>query len=162
MTEPLLVDESVWRTTWVGLQQRGAGERETAAVWLGTLVQGKETVREVIFLDDLPGTVGRRLQHRTSRQAVNMMLARARELDLGIVADIHTHPEEWVGLSEVDRLHPIEYRPGLLALVLPDFAHGEPDLSRTGAHEYLGDGVWRTFDPAEIGRRLVIQRTGAE
>jgi proteasome lid subunit RPN8/RPN11 len=139
------------------LQRRSADENEAACVWLGTRSSDLERALEVVFLDDLPGTVGRRLQHRTSRQAVDMMLEFARTKRMSIVGDLHTHPSEWVDLSEVDRVHPIEYRVGLLALVLPSCAQGLPDLTRTGVHEYIGAGNWKMFNPRDHVMRLEIE-----
>jgi proteasome lid subunit RPN8/RPN11 len=152
------VTAALWRATWEGLHERGGGEREAACVWAGSREGAVEAAQEIVFLDDLPGTVGRRLQHRTSREAVAEMLARTRQLGLDIVADIHTHPESWVGLSPVDQEHPIEYRIGLLALVLPNFGAGVPDLRLAGVHEYLGGGRWQTFALEAALRRVRIQK----
>lgn len=158
----LFVPSALWSATWNGLRVRGGGRREAACVWAGTRDGGVERACEVIFLDDLPGTVGRRLQHRTSRAAVAMLLQRARELGLVIVGDVHTHPSDWVDLSDVDRAHPIEYRVGLVALVLPEFAMGTPDIGLVGVHEYSGDGHWRTFEGEQVTQRLcVVGETGA-
>lgn len=156
----LVVSEGVWASTWLGLRERGQGQRETACVWLGKREGSVEHAHVAVFLDDLPGTVGRRLQHRTSRTAVDMLLSRSRELGMVIVADIHTHPADWVELSDVDRLHPIEYRIGLLALVLPDFAVSPPSLHSVGVHEYLGDGEWTTFRTQNAARRVRIVGAG--
>jgi len=155
-TRHLTVSGSLWRSTWQGLHTRGGGERESACVWAGTRDRDVETAETIIFLDDLPGTIGRRLQHRTSREAVAALLRLTRELGLVIVADIHTHPADWVDLSVVDQAHPIEYRIGLLALVLPDFASGPPELARAGVHEYLGDGRWNTLTGADAHGRIGI------
>lgn len=158
----LFVPRRLWSATWEGLRVRGGGRRESACVWAGTREAGVEHAREVIFLDDLPGTVGRRLQHRTSRAAVAALLQRARDLGLVIVADVHTHPSDWVELSEVDQAHPIEYRVGLVALVLPDFAVGVADIGVVGVHEYAGDGLWCTFEGEEVRQRLcVTEEVGA-
>jgi len=152
----LLVREGLWTSTWEGLRVRGWGRREAACVWVGDREGSIERARDVIFLDDLPGTVGRPLQHRTSREAVAALLARARDLGMMIVADIHTHPSDWVDLSVVDRAHQIEYRVGLLALVLPHFATTPPTLHEVGVHEYAGDGEWATFDLPHIADRVHI------
>ena len=152
----LTVARRLWLATWEGLRRCGGGRREAACVWVGTREGSEEQAREVIFLDDLPGTIGRRLQHRTSRAAVATVLERAREMGFVIVADIHTHPGAWVDLSEVDQEHPIEYRLGLLALVLPNFATSTPDVSTVGVHEYVGDGQWSTFENEAVEHRLRI------
>jgi hypothetical protein len=157
----LRVSHALWTATWEGLRRRGGGAREAACVWAGTregnVETGEgnvETARSIIFLDDLPGTVGFRLRHRTSREAVAALLLRTRELGMVIVADLHTHPGAWVDLSPVDQEHPIEYRVGLLALVLPAFASGPAELSRAGVHVYAGNGGWQTLR-GEDGRRRV-------
>jgi hypothetical protein len=75
-----------------------------------------------------------------------------------IIADIHTHPTDWVDLSDTDAAHPIEYRPGLLALVLPFFARRKPGLRGVGVHEYLGNGQWRRLRGVAMTRRIKIQQ----
>jgi len=157
MARMLLIARKLFDVTWLGLQQRSQGSQETACVWLGDQDAERETATEVVFLDDLPGTVGRRLHHRTSREAVRILIDRARELGLTIVGDVHTHPGPWVDLSEVDRAHPIEYRIGLLALVFPTFAEGPPRLDGVGVHEYLGSGEWRTFEGEDVASRLSLE-----
>lgn len=156
----LYAPHALWAATWAGLRRRGDERRESACVWLGTRDRAEERACEVVFLDDLPGTVARRLHHRTSLAAVAALMQRARALGLVIVADIHTHPGEWVGLSELDQAHPIEYRVGLVALVLPRFASGPPELQLTGVHEYLGDGRWRGFAGEDLARRVCITEEG--
>ncbi len=153
----VVVPPSVWIATWEGLRVRGGGVRESACIWAGTRDGDVEVAQAIVFLDDLPGTAGQPLQHRTSRDAVAAMLARVRELGMVIVADIHTHPSIGVDLSLVDRAHPIEFRVGLLALVLPAFGAGAPQLARTGVHEYVGDGRWKKFRGADAFRRVRIQ-----
>lgn len=153
----LFVTHNLWVSTWEGLQCRSAGQVESACVWLGPRSNTTQVALEAVFLDDLPGTIGRRLQHRTSRQAVAMLLEVARQKQLSIVADLHTHPSDWVDLSDVDQEHPIEYRVGLIALVLPSFAIGAPDLARTGVHEYLGNGKWSTLSVEERNTRFILE-----
>lgn len=141
--KPLFISSELWERTWLGLRARGYGQREAACVWAGESSDLEERVSEVIFLDDLPGVESFALQHRTTRKATAVLFEQLREKRLSIVADVHTHPEEWVDLSWVDKAHPIEYRPGLTALVLPGYATGAPSLKETGVHVYLGDGEWR-------------------
>jgi proteasome lid subunit RPN8/RPN11 len=160
MARTLHVTRSLFEATWLGLQRRSQGAQETACVWLGNQDGEREIATEIVFLDDLPGTVGRRLQHRTSREAVRILIDRARELGLTIVGDVHTHPGQWVDLSEVDRAHPIEYRIGLLALVFPSFAQGSPWLDGVGVHEYLGSGQWTRFEGDDVASRLQLEQEG--
>lgn len=150
------VSSSDWSLTWQGLKSRGGEERETACVWGGRRLDDEEFVEGVYFLDDL-GTSRGRLYHRTPREATVALFHALRQKGHVIIADMHTHPGPWVGLSPTDEEHPIEYRRGLLALVLPFFARGEPNLRGVGAHEYLGDGRWRRLRAAETTKRIRIQ-----
>lgn len=156
MSRRLYVPEPLWRMTWSGLAARGEGLRETACVWGGTREGSTERAEAVVFLDDLPGVVGQALQHRTSRAAVNLLLADVRRMGLRIVGDVHTHPADWVDLSITDRVHPIEFRVGLIAIVIPNFACGPPDVATTGIHEYVGDGEWKWIPSDEAHRRVII------
>lgn len=151
MTRVLHVSEALWSATWEGLRARSAGVRESACVWLGTRSNEIEQAVEIVFMDDLPGVIALPRYHRTSREAVLAMLQHARARGLKIVCDIHTHPRTWVDLSEIDQEHPIEYRVGLIALVLPDYGQGAVAIDRVGIHEYVGDGQWCRH-PATSGR----------
>ncbi len=154
--KPLFVPLELWQRTWLGLRARGDGQREAACVWAGESSDREERVSEVIFLDDLPGVESFALQHRTTRTATAVLFEQLREKRLSIVADLHTHPEEWVDLSWVDKAHPIEYRPGLTALVLPGYATGAPSLDETGVHIYLGDGQWRRLRESQAKSKVRI------
>jgi hypothetical protein len=152
----LLVPQAVWKSTWEGLRSRSDGLRESACVWGGQRSGSKETVTQVHFIDDLPGVRRHRLFHRTSREATTLLFRELRALGQAILADIHCHPGAWVGLSETDAAHPIEYRVGLVALVFPGFATGFPLLSRAGVHVYLGEGAWEELSARKANRRIRI------
>jgi hypothetical protein len=153
----LIVPVKIWTMTWEGLRTRSRARYESACVWGGRRSDENETVEQVHFLDDLPGVRRHRSFHRTSREATQALFARLHSLGQSIVADVHSHPTEWVGLSETDAGHPIEYRVGLFALVLPRFAIGAPLLSRVGVHIYLGDGEWQELSAAKakLGVKIV-------
>lgn len=156
MSRRLEVPDQLWKDTWLGLAERGDARREAACVWAGTRSEQVERAEAVIFLDDLPGVVGRPYQHRTSRSAVSLMLATVRRMGLRIVGDLHTHPSSWVDMSIVDRAHPIEFRVGLIAIVIPHFAALPVDIASVGVHEYAGDGEWTTLEASDVARRVVI------
>lgn len=156
MTAPINVSSEIWLATWEGLRERGNGLREAACVWAGRRRQGRWSVEDVIFIDDLPGTHASALRHSTSPKASAALFGILRSRNLAIAADIHTHPDDWVGLSEIDQLHPIEYRVGLIALVLPWYGEVVPSLHVTGVHEYAGDGEWRLLEPAEVVETICL------
>lgn len=145
----IVVSTKLWLDTWLGLRQRGGGRVESAAVWGGRRDVLGEVVEGVYFLDDLPGGLQRSAFHRVSSRATAELfsdLQRDRRL---IVADIHTHPTGWVGLSGLDQANPIEFRNGLYALVLPSYGIPSPSLAIAGVHEYLGKGKWRELSQSQ-------------
>ena len=150
MPRELVVPHDIWLETWTGLRKRGAGRREAACIWGGYRTDAQETVEAVLFFDDFGPTIAGALSHRTPRDVTTAAFSRLRESGFVIVADVHSHPDEWVGLSPVDRAHPIEYRVGLRAVVLPHYAIGEPSIRGVGLHEYLGNGRWQQFDEPDV------------
>lgn len=156
MQRQLIVPEPLWLETWSGLASRGGGQREAACIWAGHRDDQSETVEQIVFLDDFDETVAHGLYHRTPRSVTAELFRLLRERELVIVGDVHSHPDEWVGLSPVDSAHPIEYRVGLRALVLPHYSIGEPSTETVGVHEYLGDKRWHQLSISEVRRVLRI------
>jgi hypothetical protein len=97
-------------------------------------------VEAVYFLDDYAGGEQCRGYHRVPVEALTEFFATLQQQRQVIIADIHTHPGNWVGLSALDEDNPIEYRVGLPAIVLPSFALPRPSLSISGVHIYKGNG----------------------
>src|SRR5439155_1742461 len=127
-----------------------------AAIWAGRRDGLVETAEAVYFLDDLfDGNQGA-AYHRVSPRALAQLFARLQQDRRVIVTDVHTHPDSWVGLSPIDMDHPIEFRPGLHAIVIPFYALNEPSLSDAGVHEYLGEREWRHLAEAEKGRLFIF------
>lgn len=141
----IIIPENLWVETWLGLRVRGRGKVESAALWAGKRNASAETVEGVYFLDDFAGRVQDAAYHCVPPRALAEVFARLQQDRRVIVGDIHTHPTRWVGLSQLDQEHPIEFRKGLYAVVLPSFAMPSPSLDSTGVHEYLGDSEWRTL-----------------
>lgn len=150
------ISSELWTRTWTRLRAHGDGQREAACIWAGDSSDHEERVTDVIFLDDLPGVEAFALQHRTTRKATEALFTQLRDKKLSIIADVHTHPADWVELSWIDRAHPIEYRPGLTAIVLPHYATSSPNLETIGVHVYLGDGQWRQLDGDEAKSKVRV------
>lgn len=158
MSKSLRMTAALWRETWTGLELRCAGVREAACIWGGRRTENAEIASSIVFLDDLPGVRAARAIHRTPTGATTLLFQILRSRGEEIVADVHAHPSDWVDQSITDQEHPIEFRVGLMALILPSFARGEPDLERTGVHEYLGNRKWRSWGPSEVGSHIIIER----
>jgi len=154
--KPIEVTHQLWVETWSGLRTRGAGKHEAACIWSGKRSPGGDIVHSVTFLDDLPGVHAGERYHQLSRVTINALFELLRARHEMIVADIHTHPGDWVDLSPTDAEHPIEFRRGLPAMIIPNFAKFAPALDGLGLHEYLGDGAWRRLDSEELGQTLKI------
>jgi hypothetical protein len=153
----ITISYSNWHLTWQRLRASSNGQAESACIWAGERRQGNEEVQKVYFLDELPNVQRARLYHRTSREATSRLFEELRRAGHSIIADVHTHPTDWVGLSQTDEAHPIEYRIGLVALVFPFFATGKMELSRVGVHEYLGSGEWNQLTSEEATSRIQIE-----
>lgn len=141
----LIIPEAIWQQTWVGLRERSRGEVESAAVWGGKRTGLTETVEAVYFLNDYGGSIQLPLYHRVPAEALKDLFLHLHRDQRVLIGDIHTHPESWVGLSDLDAEHPIEYRKGVIAVVLPWYGGSEPSLQDAGVHEYAGKGRWKTF-----------------
>jgi hypothetical protein len=157
MGREVCISKADWQLTWQGLKLRGNRKLEAACIWGGRRRKNQEMVEGVYFIDDLLGVRRGRLYHRTSREATISLFETLRQRGHVIIADIHTHPRDWVDLSPTDAAHPIEYRKGLLALVLPFFATKKPDLLSVGIHEYVGSGEWRRLKGDEVMTTIRIQ-----
>lgn len=153
----ITLSKALWQETIHGLHVRGMGKKETACIWAGHRRPIQNEVKEVIFLDDIAGVVGRGMHHRVPTSAIDKLFFTLREKGLSIIADLHTHPRDWVGLSWIDMEHPLEYRIGFLMIVLPYYASIDVQLEDIGVHEYQGDGRWRELHIEEIRRRIIIK-----
>src|SRR6266404_5755558 len=94
----MYVPTGTWAATWSGLRSRGAGGKESAAIWAGRRSDGLEHVDEVYFLDDYAGGEQRRGYHRVHVEALTEFFAALQRRRQVIIADILTHPTDWVVL----------------------------------------------------------------
>lgn len=157
MVPIIRISTNLWNETIKGLAEHSQGLRESGCIWAGKRNELTWTVKEVLFLDDLPGVRRQHLYHRTPRIAINKLFELLREKDLQIIADLHTHPTDWVELSDTDKLHPIEYRIGLIAVIFPYFAQMKHKFNDLGVHEYLGNGEWQRLPLSEVNKRIIIE-----
>lgn len=154
---PILhLSHSLWALTWSGLRSRSGGVREAACVWSGLRSAEKWIARSVLFLDDFGPVSAGAAYHRASRECVAQLFAEMRRRGESLIADVHVHPDAWVDLSPTDEEHPIEYRVGLLAVVLPHFASQAPSLRGVGVHEYVATSEWRRLPEEEVRARVLL------
>ena len=151
------IKSDLWKLTWEGLSKRSDGRIESLCIWAGQRSPDVSVVTEVIFLDGIEGVEGFALFHRITREATAQIFAILKDKGLQIVADVHTHPGDWVGLSDTDREHPLEYRVGFISIVLPYFGRTDPMQEDIGMHRYEGNHQWHHMDEAEKLSTLVVE-----
>jgi hypothetical protein len=137
------------------LAERSAGWRESAAIWAGRL-SGEDSVAEKVFFhdelcDDRAGPLFLELTEKAKFDLYQKLAARRNTL----VALIHTHPEDWVGLSPVDETNQLCSRIGFWSLVVPWFGSRPWDLAAFGIHA-RADAGWYQYTGPEIPARVII------
>jgi hypothetical protein len=75
-----------------------------------------------------------------------------------VLADIHTHPGEWVGQSSIDAENPMVAKRGHLALIAPNLATRAVAPAAVGVHEYRGEEGWVSSFGRAAERLLYVGR----
>lgn len=80
-----------------------------------------------------------------------------RKRGLEIIAEIHSHPGQWVGHSLIDDENPFVLAEGNISIVVPYFARkGMEPLWKCGVHIYSFRGGWKRLGRDEIAETFVI------
>lgn len=142
----LIIVESVWDKLIHDLRKRGDGERESGAFLLGKV--GGNLISEYICYDDLdPNCLDHGIITFDGSGYVPLWQM-CKEKGLTVLADVHTHPGEWVGQSRSDSNHPMIAQSGHIAIILPEYAQAKTlTLIDAGIYEYKGDKKWKTVKP---------------
>lgn len=74
---------------------------------------------------------------------------------LRLIAVLHTHPYDWVDLSEVDQQNQLCSRLGFWSIVIPRYAKKPWMVTRFGVHVRIENG-WERLKKAEVSRRILI------
>lgn len=149
------MSEALFRSTMLGLAKRSAGWRESAAIWAGS-VDGENAVASAVFFhhdlcDDRSGPLSLSLSERAKFDLYQTLAGRGMKL----VALIHTHPDDWVGLSHVDQRNQICSRIGFWSLVVPFYGEHPWELRTLGVHIRTDSGWYQYLGP-HIAERLLI------
>jgi proteasome lid subunit RPN8/RPN11 len=151
----LVVPRRILDETVGELRARSAGWRESACVWAGTRDGG---VKQVIFHhhigDDHAGPLSLELPE-SAKLDLYARLASGKQF---VLALLHTHPEDWVGLSLIDRQNQISSRVGFWSIVLPHYARNEWDAAEIGFH-VRADRGWVTLTVDEATQALTVMET---
>jgi hypothetical protein len=154
-TTPLVlyVSSSAVRDTFEYLSPYCRSGVETAAFWFGIEV-GQVQVVTTVVAPRLLQTSG---NYRVDRGSLRRMARELGRQELTNLAQVHTHPGEWVGHSPYDDENAYSTRDGALSLVWPSYgATLNRSLLGVGVHERRGDRWVRLKHPEHISERVRI------
>lgn len=134
----------LWRQIHEELCRRGDGRRESGAFLLGKRQQGRRSILDVVYYDDIAPGALRTGAILVPSRAYGRLWEECRRRGLGVVADVHTHRGS-AYQSAVDSSHPMISEQGHVAFILPYFAMGPAMSADLGVYEYQGGGSWRDF-----------------
>lgn len=141
----------MWRSLVSELAERGRGSRESGAFLLGRIGNGARSVVEFVAYEDLDPAAQNFEHVELSAGAFSKLWEICAVRELSVVADVHTHP--WLPYQSIsDRANPMIATAGHLALILPNFALGEIELTDISVNEYLGNHRWRNYIEQEAAR----------
>ena len=163
MTEPLLVGRianleiprAVLEASWRHVARRGSGRHEAIVIWAGRVAHAGARVVTAVAPPPEDVQASARL-HRLNTRAHASMSRWMERHGLLALAQVHTHPDSWVGHSETDDAYPFAPDDGFLSIVWPRYALGAvAPMSEWGVHERRDD-TWYQLLPSEVLRRLFV------
>lgn len=144
-TRVLKIPVLLWRRLLCDLRKQSQGARESGAFLLGEHNARCDHVLSHVLYNDLDPQVSDTGIIRFSSSGYPLLWRLCRDRKQRAIADVHTHPESWVGQSDADRAHPMIPERGHISLIVPSFGYVRWwSLRRIGVHEYLGGTSWKT------------------
>ena len=139
------------------LAERSADWRESAAIWTGTL-DGDDSIASDVFFhhelcDDQAGPLFLELTEQAKFGLYRALAASGKKL----VGMVHTHPEDWVELSDIDKQNQLCSRIGFWSLVVPWYGRSPWDLGNFGVH-VRADSGWYQHLGAEIFTHVFLAK----
>jgi proteasome lid subunit RPN8/RPN11 len=132
-----------WFALMRELHKRGGNKRESGAFLLGR-DENPKIIRPVYYDDLDPHSLDLGYVNFDGAGFVKLWKICAEE-KLRVVADVHTHPTQWIEQSPSDKDNPMIAQKGHVALIVPNYARRlRFSLRGVGIYEYLGEGRWRT------------------
>ena len=154
--ERLFMDRTILDRTVCELQGRSCGWRESGAIWAGAVDGPNSIVQDVFFMHDLCDDQGGAHSLELSEDAKFWLYRELSRRGQKLLGMIHTHPEDWVGLSRVDRANQLCSRIGFWPLVVPFYAQRPWELTTVGVHIRVDPG-WYQFSDQDVKERIVIE-----
>lgn len=150
----LFVPEEIVVATWRALRPNAEATCEGVVMWAAPRAQYDE-LQQVVTTVIVPRQRVGPGRYQLPADAVREMGQALRRRGLVNVAQVHSHPGEWVDHSDWDDAHTFSLRDGALSIVWPAFGRELPPADTWGVHE-CGGRIWRRLGPSEVGRRVVI------
>lgn len=154
--DSLQISRELLDRTLDGLRERSDGWRESGAIWIGDVKDSQSSVQDVLLFHDLCDDRGRSLSLELSEEAKFALYRELAERAQKLVGMIHTHPEDWVDLSGIDKANQLCSRIGFWSLVLPYYGKRPWEIESTGVHIRIDSG-WHWFSKEESLRRLIVK-----
>jgi hypothetical protein len=132
-----------WNRLIKDLRVRGQGRRESGAFLLGNRGATKSTLSHYICYDDLdPHALDSGIVV-IERQAFSKLWSECKRLNLQVLADVHTHGNDYPMQSYSDRTNPMISQAGHIAFILPLFAGTWGwNFEKVAIYEYRGSNEW--------------------
>lgn len=157
ITSSLIVPADIWHYVLGELRQRSAGWRESAGILVGTShPDGTRRVTDAVFhhrlADDHATAMSLELPETAKFKLYEDLVKR----HLTLVSLIHTHPSDWVGLSEVDQSNRISSTVGFWSIVVPFYGNTSWNLDHMGFHVLENTG-WYALNWSERMNRFRLE-----
>lgn len=147
----------LWAKLVLQLRRRSAGHRESGAFLLGPENGASGRITAFICYDDLDPNAYQSGAIAFHADGYAALWEHCRRKQLGVRADVHTHPSASVRQSPVDQKNPMVPVQGHVAIILPHFAHTPWwSTKQAGVQEYIGSFKWRTAELAEKHSRIKL------
>jgi proteasome lid subunit RPN8/RPN11 len=146
----------IWAALIPDLRKRGKGRGESGAFLLGR--QGSSArITTYVCYDDLDPQAYQSGAITFHAVGYSALWRYCKEKKFQVLADVHTHPDRWVGQSSIDQRHPMVPTIGHTAMIVPNFAKTSRwSLDSVGIYEYLGNFQWKTHPPSNRPRRVKL------
>jgi hypothetical protein len=138
-----------------GLAARSGDRRESGAIWAGNLHRTEAFASDVFFHHELCDDRGTALSLQLTEDAKFALYTELATRGLKLVGMIHTHPQDWVGLSAVDEANQLCSRIGFWSLVAPWYGRPPWELTTLGVHARAETG-WYRLEAEEVRLRVVL------
>jgi len=128
------------------------GDHEGIVFWLGREFEDLALFTTAIApqAETSPGRVN------CTREQMAEAVEAARDLSLGLLAQVHSHPRDWIEHSVGDDEMVFMPYEGMLSIVVPWYGRNPMwPLANLGVHQYQ-DGGWVRAEPASVTRQITI------